>query len=71
MRKACSMCGGYKLILMDIDMPEMTGKEATIEIRKKDVKIPIVAVSAYTAIDDIEECLQAGMNDFSRSFIFS
>ena len=51
-------------------MPEMTGKEATIEIRKKDTKIPIVAVSAYTAIDDIEECLQAGMNDFSRSFIF-
>ena len=46
-------------------MPEMSGIEATKEIRKYDPKIPIVAVSAYTSSDDIEACFQAGMNDYS------
>ena len=64
-REECC-CGGYKIILMDIDMPEMTGIEATIEIRKSNKKVPIVAVSAYTSSDDIEGCLQAGMNDYSK-----
>lgn len=49
---------------MDMDMPVMTGTEATKEIRKEDTKIPIVAVSAYTASDDIDSCFQSGMNDY-------
>jgi len=61
-------CGGYKLILMDIDMPEMTGIEATIEMRKLNKKVPIIAVSAYTSSDDIEAALKAGMNDYSNLF---
>ncbi len=50
---------------MDLDMPELTGTEAAKEIRKTDPNIPIVAVSAYTASEDIDACLQAGMNDYS------
>ncbi len=63
-KKKCH-CHGFKMILMDIDMPEMTGIEATKEIRKQNGLIPIVAVSAYTSGEDIEECLQSGMNDYS------
>ncbi len=69
-RRACG-CGGYKLILMDVDMPELTGIEATSEIRLTNRSLPIVAVSAYTASDDIDACLQAGMNDYSRVECFN
>ena len=58
-------CRGYKLILMDIDMPEMSGLEATQAIRQQDALVPIVAVSAFTSPADVEACLQAGMNDHS------
>lgn len=49
---------------MDLDMPVMTGTEATREIRKLSPAVPIVAVSAYTANDDIDGCFQSGMNDY-------
>jgi len=49
-------------------MPEMTGIEATIEMRKLNKKVPIIAVSAYTSSDDIEAALKAGMNDYSNLF---
>lgn len=55
------------MILMDIDMPEMTGIEATVEIRKLDKEVPVVAVSAYTSSDDIEAALKAGMDDYSNA----
>jgi len=50
---------------MDIDMPEMNGLEATQEIRKNGDGIPIIAVSAYTASEDIDACLKSKMNDYS------
>lgn len=54
------------LILMDIQMPEMNGYEATREIRKLEEKssTPIIALSAGTSKEDLKECLQSGMNDF-------
>ncbi|MCP5053987.1 MAG: response regulator [bacterium] len=55
----------YDLILMDIQMPEMDGIEATRMIRQKGFKhIPIVAMTAQTLKGDRERCLDAGMNDF-------
>lgn len=54
------------LVLMDIQMPEMNGYEATREIRKLEEKpiTPIIALSAGTSQEDLNECLNSGMNDF-------
>lgn len=61
-----SPVGYYNAILMDLRMPHMTGYEATREIRKLDredaLSIPIIAMSADAFSDDIQRCLECGMN---------
>ena len=61
-----SAFGWYDAILMDLRMPVMTGFEATVAIRKLEREdaqtIPIIAVSADTFADDIQKCLDSGMN---------
>ncbi len=58
------------MILMDLNMPQMDGVQATREIRKLEkshsrvYKIPIVAVSAHTTEKDMELCYKAGMQEF-------
>jgi signal transduction histidine kinase len=56
----------YDLIFMDLQMPEMDGYEATRKIRAMEEgrpkKIPIVAMTANVFKEDIEKCLQVGMN---------
>jgi CheY-like chemotaxis protein len=54
------------LIFMDIQMPEMSGYEATKEIRKieTDVHTPIVALTAGTVKGEYQRCLEAGMDDY-------
>lgn len=51
------------LILMDIKMPVMNGYEATNEIRKVS-DVPVLALSAYTSIEDKEKAINSGCNDF-------
>ena len=57
----------YDMIFMDLQMPEMDGTEATKRIRAMDhpwaKKIPIVAMTANVFRDDIDKCLEVGMND--------
>jgi len=56
----------YNLILMDVQMPEMDGYEATHAIREAELtqakQIPIIAMTANVFNEDIEKCLSAGMN---------
>tara|TARA_R110002012_G_scaffold86322_2_gene214614 strand:+ start:134703 stop:139034 length:4332 start_codon:yes stop_codon:yes gene_type:complete len=54
------------IILMDIQMPEMNGYEATGKIRSLDehIHVPIVALTAGNVKGEREKCLQAGMDDF-------
>ncbi|MCM1246678.1 MAG: response regulator, partial [Roseburia sp.] len=58
--------GKYDLILMDVQMPIMNGKEAATEIRKSSrnyVKnIPIIAMTADAFAEDVDACLAAGMD---------
>lgn len=55
----------YDIILMDLQMPEMNGFEATSYIRNKlKLDIPIIALTADITTVDLVKCKEAGMNDY-------
>ena len=61
-----SPIGYYDAILMDVRMPIMDGREAAMAIRaleREDANLPIIAMTADAFSEDIQRCLECGMND--------
>jgi CheY-like chemotaxis protein len=60
----------FDLVLMDCQMPELDGFDATREIRKQDIRainsqpVPVVAMTANVMSGDRERCLEVGMDDY-------
>lgn len=53
------------IILMDINMPEMNGYEATAEIRKLSTEVPIIAVTAYAFASDEQQIMNSGFDAYT------
>ena len=57
-------CIEFDLILMDCHMPNLDGFGATQKLRERHIMTPIIALTASTSLEDKQNALQSGMNDF-------
>lgn len=57
----------FDLLLMDVHMPDMTGIEATVELRRREAaagraRLPVIALTASATLKDQQSCIDAGMD---------
>ena len=60
----CNNEPSIDLVLMDLQMPEMNGYEATRILKKKFPKLPVVAQTAFAMSDDREKAMDSGCDDY-------
>jgi two-component system, cell cycle response regulator DivK len=65
-RETVQICNSQKvdIVLMDIKMPDLNGLEATMEIKKINPRIPVIAQTAYVMEEDEEASIKAGCDDY-------
>lgn len=65
-REAINICKSetIDIVLMDIQMPEINGLEATKSIKQSNPNLPIIGVSAYCSSSEIQDCIDAGCSGF-------
>lgn len=56
--------GGFDVILMDIQMPVMNGRDATRALREAGINTPVIALTANVMAEDVQDYRDAGCNDF-------
>ena len=64
---AISLCKKNKsidIVLMDMNLPNMSGYEATEKIKKIHKKLPVIAQTAYALTEDREKCIQHGCDGY-------
>ncbi len=62
--RLCKLKKDISIVLMDVNMPELNGYEATKKIKKLRPKLPVIAQTAYALSGDKEKALKAGCDDY-------